>query len=74
MIKCKKCGWQPDNESYLDLHHIIPKWMGGTDKNHRIYLCGENKGNDCHRKLHEYLKEITEVQTNLWLDLMNIAK
>jgi len=58
MIKCRKCDYQPEDESELDAHHIIPKFMGGTDKDGRIYLCRENRGKDCHRKLHKKLREL----------------
>ena len=57
MITCKKCGFQHLNESNVDLHHIVPKWIGGTDKDGRVYLCKENICNDCHRKLHKALNE-----------------
>ncbi len=66
-IKCRKCGWQPENESHLDLHHIIPKGMHGHDKDGRFYLCRANKGNDCHRKIHIWLKKIIIDATFRWL-------
>lgn len=67
MIVCKKCGFQPKNESHLDEHHIVPKFMGGTDKDGRIYLCAAGFGLDCHRKLHEHLKIVVEESTKIWL-------
>ena len=38
LIACRKCGYD-ENESLVHLHHIIPKCIGGTDKDGRIYLC-----------------------------------
>jgi len=71
MIKCKKCGYEHINESEVDLHHIVPKWIGGRDIDGRIYLCKENKGNDCHRQLHKHLYEKLRVLikniTDIWI-------
>lgn len=67
MLTCKKCGWTPQSESDLDHHHIVPKFLGGTDKDGRIYLCRENRGNDCHRKIHLFLKEVMKKETERWL-------
>ena len=68
MIKCKKCGLTPEyNESYLDLHHIIPKGLGGTDKDGRMYLCSAQNGNDCHRKLHQEIVIRLREKTERWL-------
>lgn len=68
MIKCKKCGITPNNnESDLDFHHIVPRGLGGTDKDGRIYLCGFNKGNNCHGKLHAYLTEKLREITYDWI-------
>jgi len=39
MIKCKKCNYQPENESELSLHHLHPKIFYGTDKDGRKYVC-----------------------------------
>lgn len=42
MIACKKCYKEFDDSKPcpdLHLHHIIPKCLGGTDKDGRIYLC-----------------------------------
>lgn len=58
MLVCKKCKITPDNdECFLDLHHIIPKKIGGTDKDGRMYLCSAKKGNDCHRILHKLINK-----------------
>lgn len=38
LIKCKKCGYNKD-ESKVQLHHIVPKCIGGTHKDGRVYLC-----------------------------------
>jgi predicted PP-loop superfamily ATPase len=40
MIFCKKCGYD-EKESNLELHHIIPKCIGGSDKDGRVRLCGK---------------------------------
>ena len=37
MIYCKRCGEEDENK--LQQHHIIPKCVGGTDLDGRIYLC-----------------------------------
>lgn len=49
MIKCKKCGYNQD-ESKIQLHHIIPKCIGGTDLDGRVYLCGK-----CHNILYSII-------------------
>jgi len=66
-MKCAKCGYEPKNESELDLHHKLPKFLGGTDRTGRAYLCGAGKGNDCHRKLHKFLGDIILQLTEKWL-------
>ncbi len=48
-IKCKKCGYDKD-ASEIHLHHLIPKFMGGTDKDGRVYLCGK-----CHNIIHSII-------------------
>lgn len=45
MIKCRRCG--KEGEQNCQLHHTIPKYMGGTDADGRKYLCL-----NCHTKLH----------------------
>lgn len=38
VMKCGKCGIElPERE--IELSHDIPKYMGGTDKDGRHYLC-----------------------------------
>jgi len=39
IISCKKCGEDLGDESLIELHHLVPKFMGGTDKDGRCYLC-----------------------------------
>lgn len=68
MVGCSKCGWP--NETDLDLHHTIPRFMGGKDNDGRLYLCKENRGGDCHRKLHKKLRDIIPLikqKTEEWL-------
>lgn len=48
-IKCKKCGYDKD-ASQIQLHHIIPKCIGGTDKDGRVYLCDK-----CHNILYSMI-------------------
>jgi len=48
-IPCKKCGFDGNQED-IHLHHIIPKAIGGTDRDGRIYLCKK-----CHDILHNML-------------------
>lgn len=46
---CGCCG----SKSNLELHHIIPIYLGGEDKYYNlIYLC-----NDCHIKIHRMLRK-----------------
>jgi len=66
-IKCKKCGWQPENESDLELHHIVPRGLMGKDLDGRVYLCGFTKGNRCHKKLHERIRLYLKEATASWL-------
>lgn len=67
-LKCSKCSYQPDNESDLDEHHIVPKFWGGTDKDGRVYLCSPGIGNDCHRNLHKRIAMWIKAATERWLD------
>lgn len=50
-VECMKCGLK--EEKQLHLHHIIPKCIGGTDKDERIYLCEKH-----HNILHNFLLKI----------------
>jgi len=54
MIPCKKCGKEfddskPEENKLFELHHLIPKCIGGTDKDGRRYLCSI-----CHHKIMGY--------------------
>lgn len=74
MLLCKKCKMEHIIEGNADFHHIVPKVIGGTDKDGRLALCGAKKGNDCHRKLHHFLREDIEIKellkrkTQEWLN------
>jgi len=37
-LKCRKCGVELP-ESEIQLSHDVPRYMGGTDKDGRHYLC-----------------------------------
>ena len=50
-IKCRKEGC--NNSKELLLHHLIPKFMGGTDKDGRKYLCEKH-----HNILHQIIPSI----------------
>jgi len=39
MIKCKRCEYVGPSESEIELHHKVPKCIGGTDSDGRVYLC-----------------------------------
>jgi len=39
LIKCRVKRCSEYNDSLLQLHHIVPKAIGGTDKEGRIRLC-----------------------------------
>ena len=64
MIKCRKCGTTlPVGTG--ELHHVIPKFIGGTDKDGRIYLCEKH-----HNILHNIIPSIiwnyvSEVNKNI---------
>lgn len=63
MIKCNKCRTDMNgNESLIELHHVVPKHLGGTDKDGRIYLCHK-----CHVELHELLGRECKYKTDEWL-------
>lgn len=47
MITCKKCGLKMENESLANLHHLIPRCIGGKDIDGRKYLCKK-----CHDIIH----------------------
>jgi len=38
-IVCKKCGFTSEDQSKLELHHVIPKCIGGVDLDGRVWLC-----------------------------------
>ena len=38
-MRCAKCGEEETIENKLDLSHDVPKYIGGTDKDGRHYLC-----------------------------------
>ncbi len=42
-LKCKKCK-KDFYETDVELHHIIPKGIGGEDLDGRIYLCKKHHG------------------------------
>lgn len=57
---CAKCK-EIFQESKVEDHHLIPKFLGGVDEDGRIFLCRGKETNDCHRKLHIFLgKKIKE--------------
>lgn len=53
-IHCRKCGANDLPESEFHLHHLVPKYIGGTDTQGRAYLC-----KSCHNKLHQAILEFT---------------
>ncbi len=48
-MNCKKCGGEFE-EKELQSSHDIPKYIGGTDKDGRHWLCKE-----CHEKYEKYV-------------------
>lgn len=44
-ISCFKCGW---DKASCDVHHIIPKKVGGTDDHSNLTVLCPN----CHREAH----------------------
>lgn len=63
---CSKCG-KEFHESIVEDHHIVPKFLGGTDADGRLMLCRGKETNDCHMKLHKRLKEKIKEFTFEWL-------
>lgn len=49
-ICCRKRGC---GNPVCQLHHYIPKAIGGTDKDGRVYLCEKH-----HNILHQYLLKV----------------
>lgn len=53
MIECKKCGMKETLQEKYEPHHLIPKCIGGTDKDGRRYLCKKH-----HNIIHKILLKI----------------
>jgi len=58
MIVCRKRGcdineYNEKEDNKLHLHHLIPKFMGGTDRDGRAYLCKKH-----HDILHQKIAAI----------------
>ena len=53
MIECRKESCKADKDGFLHLHHLIPKFMGGTDKDGRKRLCEKH-----HNILHGMIPKI----------------
>jgi len=49
LIVCRKKGCDITEYEGVELHHIIPKYLGGNDKDGRVYLC---------KKHHDILQQI----------------
>jgi NAD-dependent SIR2 family protein deacetylase len=49
-LKCEKCG---ESTKKLQLHHLIPRSLGGTDMDGRIWLCEK-----CHSIIHLMMPKI----------------
>ena len=48
--KCPKCGERITKEGGWNIHHILPKAQGGSDKSTNLVLLHPN----CHRQVHSY--------------------
>ena len=63
-MSCKKCKWTAkdiDEDRLVDTHHVLPRYMGGTDIDGRIDLCkGHHK--DIHNKILDSLCNQSEPQ------------
>mgnify|MGYP001567230332 CR=1 FL=1 len=53
ILFCARCKNIPKSESDLDLHHLVPKYMDGTDKDGREYLCQK-----CHDIMHNIIPSV----------------
>jgi len=53
IIHCKRCGKIETEDNKCQLHHLIPKFVGGTDKDGRRYLCTK-----CHSILHNIIPKL----------------
>lgn len=67
-MRCFKChkNFKP---KHIHNHHIFPKYLGGTDKDGRVYLCKK-----CHDSIHNFIgllgfkdKLIIKDFTDKWL-------
>ena len=60
-LSCFNCGW---NKTVSDIHHIIPKSLGGTDAHYNLtYLCP-----NCHRLAHaNKIKHFITIQEKVTL-------
>ena len=56
---CAVCGNR--HEPQLHAHHVVPNYMGGTDKDGRIVLCDEH-----HRKVHAFIDETKLTRIDVW--------
>jgi len=63
---CSKCK-ETFQESKVEDHHLIPKFLGGTDKDGRIFLCRGKETNNCHEKLHLLLGKKIKGFTLKWI-------
>jgi len=62
--KCMRCEYA-EFEECLDIHHIIPRFLGGSDSvNNLLVLCAS-----CHRSLHLGKWHISELGIDLSLFL-----
>ena len=50
---CTRCSKEENKNEPLHLHHQIPRAMGGTDKDGRMYVC-----KPCHDKTHLDINKI----------------
>ena len=48
LFRCVVCGYETDERSHVNVHHIVPKSMGGEDSSHNtVVLCP-----NCHARVY----------------------
>lgn len=52
-VRCFVCG--NVQEECLELHHLVPRVIGGTDADGRVFLCKFGYGCEGHSRVHDFL-------------------
>jgi len=68
MEQCQNCGFRGIGKE-LEMHHIIPRFLGGTDKDDRLLLCKR-----CHDNFRDFLREICKATKHLMNNYKSYVK